>query len=85
MFYAHLFFLHPAFLRQILFEFVAGFQSLVSLLSDRPHQGLALFEYTRVPQLWLFTSFYCQLAVFVGQLYQLTIFLPTRCVSVGES
>ncbi|CAK9003288.1 Titin (Connectin), partial [Durusdinium trenchii] len=29
-----------------------GFQSLVSLLTDRPHQGLALFEYTRVdPQL----------------------------------
>ncbi|CAE7659154.1 Ttn, partial [Symbiodinium necroappetens] len=25
-----------------------GFQSLVSLLTDRPHQGLALFEYTRV-------------------------------------
>ena len=25
----------------------AGFQSLVSLLTDRPHQGLALFEYTR--------------------------------------
>ena len=25
-----------------------GFQSLVSLLNDRPHQGLALFEYTRV-------------------------------------
>ena len=29
----------------------SGFQSLVSLLNDRPHQGLALFEYTRVTSL----------------------------------